>query len=265
MRSVRSLLCLLVGVVAFTGCDSEQPAQVLTSIASIEMSATNSVVKAMHTWNVFEDNDNNNVPDDGQTYLWCEFPASGTSQTSVPTSVPWSFSTEVSIIRAGTTVREVITSENATAKNFNIAQYDRTSVTNSVTPTKPPQIVNGRLFKFTMPRRHPSVRYELMNAVKSPLANLTGATFGNGVCSAGTPGEARLDSVPLPYMIELNKGDTIIVKARINNEVLPMSGLAATVNQFPQSLSGRLQIDGRTVNVLGSRSGPAVSFSFTVK
>jgi hypothetical protein len=285
MRSATRLGVLVLLPIALVACDSEQPAQVEVSLASINIQAVNASAKSLDVWTMIEDNDGDGFPDDGEKYLWCEGP---TVQSLNPNTVPWPFSAQISVIRNGTITKEVITSEAAAEATFNIADYDRQSgQQGGSTPSDPPfacshdssgipsagnkctsthqLLINGRVFQFSSPRRWPAVRESLMNDTGNPLATLLGSGFGKGICTVGTPGEARLDSVPLPYTLELNKGDTIIVEARMSTSPLQGSGLSQLLVLNPSNIAGSLRIDGRRVNVQGQTSGDNVSFSFTLR
>ncbi len=266
-------------------CDSTQPARVEEQTATLTLTAVNGSVLGFVVWQSFEDNDGNLQPDDGEFHPFCDDrqPNGQPVLDISAASVPWGFSTEITIIRAGTSNREVITSTDALTPNFNVAEYD-TTTNLPVIGTKQPVLVCGdvplqpgeqcdpiedlRTFRFTNPRRLPAVNLEVMNAPPSPLFEILQSAdsslgLGDGLCSVGNPGASRLDDQELPYTVVLNKGDTIVFKARISDSLQTGTGLNTVVQSFPTALGTTLQIDGRTVAVNGNTAGTAVSFSYT--
>lgn len=276
MRIARRVLACLPLVALVSSCDSSQPTQVGNQTLSFNVRAVNAGTLTFDVWDYIEDNDGDSVADDGVTYLWCEQTASGLSALSVP----WTFSVEMTVIRAGQTVAEAVTSTAARSDFANVAQYDTTTVLRGLTPLTPPRFagqisggvltVSGRKFRFITGsnRRMPSVSLPVMTQSSSPLATVQGlTTLGQGVCSKGNPGTSRIDSVPLPYTFDVGPGDTIVFKAVIANEPAPGTALdqVVTAGLEPSGLSVSVDIEGRPLTPVGSTSGNTISFSYTAR
>ena len=120
-------LCLLVAA-AGVGCDSDEPLETEGQVASLSFLAPSSEVDSYAVFDLIENSDGVPGADDvdgdgvpGDVSLWCELPQSAFS----PPSVPWAFSVEVKILRAGETTKQTLVS--SLAVNDNIAAYDTSS------------------------------------------------------------------------------------------------------------------------------------------
>ena len=284
MRFARRLAVLPLLVALTASCDSTQPLQLEEQTAQLSFKAVGALTQTFEVWDVFEDNDGDELPDDGQTYVWCE----NSFATLPPSTVAWNFSVDVQILRAGETVPENVTSDEARSSKGNVAAYDTAAPFLGATQQKsdictsggdqaacppgsqPP--AGGSRYRFRNPRRQNGANVALAFAEASPLFNeifddtTVERGLGQGLCSVGNSGPANIDGGPQPLEIVINKGDTVIVKARLANVAPSMSGLNELIGAGgipPTSLSGTMTLDGRPITLNGTSSGDAISFSYT--
>lgn len=285
MRFARRLGGSLLLVCLAGSCDSTQPLQVEVQTLDIELLAVDGQARLVDAWDFFEDNDMDNQPDNG-TFLFCQRVTSGTILTT-PISVPWNFSVEVSILRAGESVAERLTSTSALSPTFNKAKYDTILVRgstsarpNNVPPAtgNPPLWVeiNGRFFRFVVRGRLTSVNRDVIASTSNPLTTMSPSTYGymSGLCSISDPGPASIDTVPQPYSLEIRKGDTVIVEAR--KSLFPPAGIVdnmlnSLILREP-AITGRMFLDGNRIEVEGSQTsggqtdpGSGISIRFTAR
>lgn len=291
MRSIGGLVCLSLLVVGLVGCDTEQPLQAGAQEATLTFSSpgvlggTSSqvLIRSYVVWRGFEDNNGDSQPD-GDEFRFCQTFSSNSAPAHVdPASVPWSFTIDVSVIRAGTTSPERITSSGSLAFNpaLNLTRYDTvvqssfvicptgwTNLGSSCTRT----VMDGgtpRTFRLRTPSQLMSPFNEIvMRATSNPLTTIDPATFGlgAGLCSAGFPGDAVIDGEAPPFTLSLESGDTVIIEAR--QSPTGPSGLNFA-GQRP-SLISAFSINGVAPNVTGTvATQPGVSdtlrFTYTVR
>jgi len=273
MRSSWKLTGLLL-LVALTGaCDSTQPQQVGQQSLELRVIGVGAQMPSYFVYQFYEDlPPYNQQQDPGEDlYLFCK-DAAGFQDIS-PQSVPWNYSLEVSILRAGETAPEVITSPEGLDVEFNLTEYD-TSVGSGSTPFRNPIVLdNGRTFRFLNPGRILSAaNREVRMATSNPLSDSGVApygTVGQGRCSAGDPGEPMIDGGGIPLVLDLQKGDTVVVNLRRANDLpdnFPNDPDLLTAEPRIRailSLGGReLQVRGEAVTGLEPSSG--ISFSYTL-
>lgn len=276
MRLARRLVGLLLFAIVLASCDTAQPEQVDSQTAEITISAVNSSVQMFNVWDVFEDSNQDNVPD-GPSFLWCEQAIVGGNLVFVgATSVPWNFSVEVSVLRGETGASEVITDVLSLDPEANTALYD-TIVILGATGTHSEVVVDDmgtiRRFQFGSGRRLSVANRAVVSATSNPVTDLDASYgWGNGLCSLGDPGEPAVDDQLQPYSVSLGKGDTVIVKAR--KSLLPPQEMFNDSGQLLVSvepiLSGKLFIDGVEITPDGDRQsdvtpGAGIIFSHTVR
>ena len=137
MRSTRSLAgALVLLVVLGVGCDSDIPLQREEQKLAVVFVASGAVLTTFNAWDLIVDNNLDGLPDStcagntsvlcsidpdcgangpciSQVFLWCEHnnPTNLPGFTILPpSSMPWNYSLEASIISAGGTTREVLIS-----------------------------------------------------------------------------------------------------------------------------------------------------------
>jgi len=258
-----------MGVLLFaallSGCDTTQPLQLDEQTYELQFDGRGASVPTYDVWDQYEDQNGNGEPDPGEPMqLFCSDQSAPDSIN--PTSAPFTFTVKVSILRAGQTVKEQITSANALAFGANLTGYDDPSnIIQGVTPDKAPIVEDGRTFIFRNPRRVSAVNRDVVLATINTLNQLNPAVYflGNGLCSTGDPGEAMIDSEPQPMAIVLRKGDTIIVEAR--RGIDPPVGIPYISEP---SIRALFLLDGREVGVRGTdrttkEPGSGLSYSFT--
>jgi len=118
---------------------------------------------------------------------------------------------------------------------------------------------------FSDPRRMTSARQELVEASTNPLYTLNPNPLpGPGRCfPVPGPGDAAIDGGTYPFDIELEKGDTLFVKARILEN--PPPGFTVTVKP---SLRAFFAVDGVDISIepgdfSNFAANTGISFSYT--
>jgi hypothetical protein len=279
-------LLLLLSLAMTPGCDSDQPLQDEERVVELNMRATGAVIDGYDTWDVFRDNDNDSLPDDvggaatADVTLWCDNPRSGFQ----PSSIPWFFSAEISVTRAGESSRTVLTSPAATTipiqgnnNEGNLTEYD--TVVGANNQPAPPGLTSALLvpqlpgnpicpvgstcvgctpadscrFRFGNPRALSTAHLDLILSDTNFLHDYDPGTYG-GVCPGIYHGPARLDGQPLPYRLTIAKGDTVHVQIRRFEEV--PQGMQ--ISSFPD-LSSTFLADGQFVPE-GTQSAPDTDF-----
>ena len=129
MRRVAALALLAIAPAAFVGCESDDVARVRSQDVQISILANNATVDQFRVWDLFEDDNNDGIPDDtngngvdGETddvTLWCRSDGTGTAR-----SVPWTYALRINIIRNGEFVETLLSTEAAQSDSFNRAPYD---------------------------------------------------------------------------------------------------------------------------------------------
>jgi hypothetical protein len=286
MRTFRTLCGVILLLIPVVGCETTQPEQVESQVVDLLFSATGvpkfaggQGLRTFATWVMFEDADGDPSTDDpvnGQYYLWCEWPNPRLPEFA-PMSVPWTYTLQISVLRAGQTEPEVITSVDALhgGEDINLTAYDTTVVTSAqFIQHKDPITEDGRLFRFvddqSMRRQLSQGNREVASAVLNPLTELRPDLYwlGSGLCTDVIPPEAGptvVDGQPDAYQLTLQKGDTLIVEAR--------RGVDAPVYLETNGTEPGLQVDvfldGRSVtSVNGGRfsaasPGAPLKFSLT--
>lgn len=224
-RGPALLAALLAPVLAMTGCDKSDPLLVGEQTIAVTFKGIGNSPQ-YNVWDMHEDSDMDGEPDDTDgdgdpdQWLWCEalqgLPADPTMR---PSSLPWNFSVQISVIRAGTTGEVQITSNDALAVDFNLSRYD-SAESRRFTFAKNPITIDDmgtlRTFVFTNPRKFTALHRDVVRATFNPLSAIDPITYPyqDGLCSLQDPGDANVDDQGIPYTLSLNKGDTVIVRAR---------------------------------------------------
>ncbi|MDH3627526.1 MAG: hypothetical protein OEV00_00970 [Acidobacteriota bacterium] len=286
LRVLATVGVLLVLSVFTIGCDSTQPIGAGPVTYEVQMSAVNVIgflggqgIRSYRVWEMYEDNDNNGQPDDidmdgvPDLFNFCrDLLASDTSHVN-PTSVPWSYTVEISVIPAGTTGEVIVSSPAGLTDDplINLSRYDNSSRPLVLGTSQPTVMIDDggmmRTFRFRDPLKLSQAHTRVARSTSNPLSDFDPMTYGlgNGLCSAIDPGPTVVDGQE-NFLVDLSPGDTIIVRAR-RGAGAPMG---IETNGREANLSGTLSQDGLTVSVIGSASSDAVtgagfSFSFTAR
>ncbi len=139
MRRVACLGLLLLGAALAPACDSDSPLQVGAQEFELFVSAPSALVPRLSVWEFGEDLTGDGAPDDvdgdGEVdlNLWC-VPFAELNGAAPPSasSMPWGFYTRIEILRAGQTVRELLTSPLAADSPISQAGYDTNSESGSI-------------------------------------------------------------------------------------------------------------------------------------
>jgi hypothetical protein len=246
------------------GCDSIAPLQIEEQSYLLEVIGTGAgYVPVYWVYDVWEEGV-------GETSLFCITPTPPNATTVRTNSVPWEYSLQIEILRAGEIEKETISDPASLSVTANLTNYDTIAYPGSPVPAQDPIVVgdppNTRTFLFSNGRRMSAANEQVMRATSNPLSTLDPDTYGlgDGLCSNAYPGPSLLDGGPPPKTIVLNKGDTVIVNARRADE--PRLG----VYYLPSgaAIRGELTLNGQRVNVIGDYTsdkdpGAGFSFSFT--
>lgn len=235
MRSTRSLagaLVLLVGL--GVGCDSDTPLQREEQKLAVVFVASGAQLTTFNAWDLIVDNDFDGLPDStcagdtsilcsnrrpvidcgangpciSQVFLWCE---DNNNITNInPSSMPWNYSLEVSIIRAKSTTREVLIPGIEGNVLNNMAPYN--TATNATIPQDKADLrvlscaggvddgivctsdadctagicTKPRRFVFSNPRTVSPADRDVVEADRNPLFDFYGGLPPFDTCAGGT-------------------------------------------------------------------------------
>jgi hypothetical protein len=278
---IRARLAVLacLAIVTF-GCSTEQPQQIGAQVAQVTF-ATTAGVYQYDVWERYVDADLDGVPDqfdpqgrpiDPPVQVQCRQVVDGAGIPAIVSaeSVPWTHSLEILLLPEGETTPVVLTSLDALDDLFNLTPYDTTrSSTQPRPPCTAPEVCTPLGRWSGASRLVMESRYEDLGR---PFTPANGQTITGLYRCPGSPGggDPRLggtvdDPGTPPFSLSLEKGDTIIVRAR--KALVPQNGLETATDP---RLSARLTVGGRNVDVAGNSSssvepGAGVSFSYTVR
>jgi hypothetical protein len=276
MRCARTLGTLALLAWIACACDTTQPLQVDEQTYALAIRSTTASVSVYDVYDGFEDTDGDGAADDtdgdgdGDFFLFCR-PTTSETTTTFASSVPFGYTIEVTILRAGETVRERVTSPIAlNDSSASVTEYDQ-FVPNipGVPPAISPIMIGARTFKFESPRRRSAANLQVASSTSNPLFVADPGTygFGNGLCSLAFYGPPVVDAPGAnnyPLTFTLGKGDSVTVKAIRALEPYPNAVPGA--NLASVQIQASLTTEGRTVAVEGTTgTSPATnnSFAFT--
>ncbi len=286
MRQLVCLAVLALCLIPMAGCDSEQPQGSDAQTMQVLIQAGNASAGLYDVWEQYYDANLDGIPDETDpmgnflpqpVFVACRRafqngqPISGTGKT------PWEYSLEISIIRAGTTTIERLTTTEALNSTFNMTPYSDEFATGAQPPGNdclPPAVCNsiGRLLgtnRIVIDSTYDADPQDNMNLPVNFVDNLNRWDLA----CPGSPllnGEPRMSGtlaapLPSPFTMGLEKGDTILVKAR------KKIGEPNGVEVFSEpTLQGLVYLNGLQIsNLTGTSVSPSdqaagISFSFTV-
>ena len=264
MRQMICLAVLALCLISISGCETTQPQQIGSQNMQIEILTGNAAVGVFDVWEAYFDTNNDGIPDetdpDGnillppvQTICRRAFESGGEEVIAVQ-NTPWNYSLEISIIRAGTTVIERLTTTEALNSIFNMTPYADGLLAGAQQPGADCPLLATCNLVGRLPSTHRIV-------IDSTHPSCPGSPVLGDPRMSGT----LASPLPPPFTTEVEKGDTILVKARKN--FAPPEGVE--IGSEP-TLQGSLFLGGvRILNLTGtSVSTPdqaaGISFSFTV-
>lgn len=265
MRKWLGLAGLMSLLLAGISCDSDQPLTAGEQNFSVAVQAV-AAADIYHVWDVQLDSDGDGTPDT---------PAAEPSLCIGPLGldtgvvVPWRFSAELAVVRAGTTTKEIVATSldpNADTPYSSVTPYDTrilNTLANFTNPNRPGEFfVNGR--RITTANR------DFLVAVGSQ-ARSTALGVGNNVCpnltNPNLPDPNVLGQSPT-FELALSAGDTVTFKAR--KQRIGSAGVLNRARATAPSLSAFTFVEGLEVNQVGSASsgtedGGGFAFSFTLQ
>ena len=279
MRSMLGAASIVLLALALVSCDTTQPLTLEQQTFELQFLATGAQTGIFDVYDGFEDSNLDGQPDDTDGDGQPDFFLHCLNRTFAPfsaggTSVPWGYTVLITILRAGETTPEQITSTAAsTDPALSLSEYDTTLLIPGGVPAAPAPITIGtRTFRFMNGRILSEANRDVMAATTSPLVELDPATYGtkgSGRCSTFDPGPTLVDSTTsnvYPRQITLRKGDTLTVEAFVSPEATP--GLTVTNPPAP-GLGAQLKLAGSQVVVRGEIAEPTpgsgLRFSYTTR
>lgn len=237
-------------------CSSDQPlgsgAQIMRVIP-FSASATYPLLCYQDVWDVYQDLNQNGQPDPGECVgiecgdYSCPGVGGGTR------AVPWPYTVEIVVIRSGQVVRTVVTPSAAGSSLISMTSGDAEVAVNQ---SPPPPATPGRF--HLNPRAFPETSAEwtrwCSGFLNVPTPNLAGGSdpASPAICDSTTP---------IPWDVQVQSGDTVIVSAGFSRDALGPYGVPNFV--------GSMTLDGRQVTPSGLPDGNGVgahlSFSYTVR
>lgn len=237
MRSTRLVIALAL-ILAGAACDTEQPTDAGEQIVTITVEGRATVQK-WNVWDVWIDVDGNceinEPPDFEASFKFCE-ELTG-PQNAVGTLVPWRYSAELAVIRAGTTQEELVATSIGTANQFSNLSYYDVRVFQPLADRPCSGTPNGLL----------SVNGRQVSAANFDV--LDGCIGADGLLPANVLGQ------PGQYDVAVRQGDTVVFRARKGRTDKPSQAnpyvgiLEGEVEQ-----SARMYIDGVEIEPLGDPS-----------
>ena len=105
-RSMPAIFAIAASILATVGCDSEQPASSPETTASLTITARADVDKNF-CWDLWQDLDSSGDCEFDTQTKFCEVADLGSKDSQ---AVPWRYSAQVSILKAGTTTPQIVAS-----------------------------------------------------------------------------------------------------------------------------------------------------------
>lgn len=242
MKRLMALVGVGLVLLLVAACDTEQPTSQGPRTATVRFLSFASVPGYCDLWDRYVDSNANQIVDPGEPFdgIECGF-CYDLAEPEIA-AVPARFSVEVSVIRAGTTVKTVLTPASAISGFTSISDDDGREIPLG-TPGDPPFAVAGYVYD------HPRGEY-----------------YGSADTLSGCfllPIEPNIAGEPPPFEVELVPGDTILVRA--GRADTPVLDLFSQLDAFQSTLT----LDGVQITPDGlSESLDAearLSYSFTVR
>ena len=235
MQFLKGLGGLVLLLVLAPACDSTQPTVVGLRGLTIEITSVNALMDTFFLYEIHEDLNSNGMADDGAVGLWCERIEKRTGRVGqlptppriIPDSVPWGYSLEIRILRAG--ARESV----RLSEVFSLTEFANRSPYHPAAPltgTAIPDIgvcsddnsiiclddsecggtcdasimEGGKTYVFDDIARVSAANEFIMATVSNPISasNPLMYGFGDGLCSESFPGPVEINGLAPPYVLE---------------------------------------------------------------
>lgn len=256
-RTISATFAALAIALAAAGCNSTtQPTSSPVQTASITFH-TGGKVNVYDCWELWVDTDNNGVPDQDTFQLSCIQQMNGTDPVQAAVeNLPWRYSLAITVIRAGQTQEQIIAASIIPGDNIDdfvsMTPYDTGSDTGGT------HAFDGTYYYVTPGGVPP-------NGSSKKVTNASRLWLeGNGFF-LGEPNV--LEQIPPTFNVDLNLGDTLIVRARkqkrsdappfLSSDTDPELALTGTV-----SLGGvQVPLQGTSATSFDDMAG--MTFSYT--
>ncbi len=263
MRRIWTLAALALLAVS-PSCDTTQPAAVGSQTLSIDFFTANAVVPLWNLWDLFQDDGTGQPRDtngDGQpdvVAILCEEDADpqGNPRSRNAQTIPWYFALEIELFRAGATGAEPLsTSVSATVPSSNMTPYDDQQELGPACPTSQPCQGNGQGdgILYRNPRRISSAHRFFFDTPPAGSPPRFGCPDHQPLGEPGLHSPTGAGDPPRtgwPLIIELAKGDTVVVRARKGPRPAGIDSLSEP------SVASRAMLSGQQVALEGT--GPVV-------
>ncbi len=255
MTRPRSLVGAVLLLGGLCGCNTTQPLNLGTRTAQVNLYHPKVVTCYVNVWDRFIDSNRNGQVDPdidlAEPPLCCGLPVPGNPNPcagcippppgqGATVAVPIAFAVQITVIRAGTVDREVLTSA-AAVRQFS-SHTDSPPILGLTEDRAPEPCADAPTATcvFANPRLVPTTNVDASNCSQPGNAQIPPDNIGGG---------------PAPFEFQVNPGDTVLVEA----------GSSST--DPAQQFTGSLAIGGQ---VLASQTttvaeGGRLSFSFTVR
>ena len=260
-RFILATLAVIVLLAGVVGCNkTKQPASSPVSKAVISFSASGQVYK-LNCWEVWQDTDFDGTPDQDTFVLHCENVLDNGNPASASAPVPWHYSIAITVIRAGQTEEQLVATSlipGDPVEDFaSMTEYDTTRDLGGTKPSEPDPNGGGPLFYVAPGSTYP-------NGAAAVITQANRLWLDGNFFNLGDP---NLMLNGLTYSLDLNQGDTVIVRARKQKR----SDSSPWIDQAPTpdvELSGSLTVGGVSVPLQGTATSPGsdmagVTFSYT--
>ena len=249
MGKLWGLAGAVVSLLLASSCDTTQPLDAGQQTFSITMEAF-ADTEAFDIWDVLVDT---TIPPDGVPDVEADFKRCvvSTSSSAGSAPVPWNYSAEISVVRAGSTTEEVVESSVDGPRPFSsLTPYDDTLLDNTDEQPLPP-FEEGSLF-FVNGRTVTTGNRDFIESCAGIALSVS---------------EPNVLGQPGAFNIVLNPGDTIIVRAR--KQLVTRSEVGGLFRNGAELSSGT-SLDGRAVLPKGTldtddEDGSGLSYSFTLQ
>ncbi len=244
----KQAVVLFVSVLALAGCKTTQPDRVNAGVASLTIKGNASMLLE-NCYEIWQDGDGDGIPDTDTGFRQC-FDAGPTQGP-----LPWRYSLSISVIHAGTTTEEIVTSTtglvgSSVEPNDNIPDFlSLTDYSTYVIAAPPRDPAAGNFY----------VNGQQVTQGSQVWLNFLGLDFG----------PANILGATNSFDFNITSGDTIVVRLR-KQAYAQAQPFIALDDSSEIKLSASLSVGGVEVATRGATEtdrtdGAGITFSFTVQ